>query len=124
MRTYAPALAALLIVATTTLAEAQAQGNDCVVSATPATFGVNSTGFLEINSGEECNLYLRVSGAIESAKIIQRPRNGSLSMSDLSSAVYKSKAGYRGVDEFAFQVSGNSQTGKGTSVIRIRATVK
>jgi hypothetical protein len=124
MRTSVPALAALLIAAATSLAEAQQQGRDCIVSATPATFGVNSQGSMEINSGEQCNLYLRLSGTIESAKIIQRPKYGSLSMSDLSSAVYKSKAGYRGVDEFAFQLSGNSMTGKGTSVIRIRANVK
>lgn len=124
MRASAPALAALLIAATTTLAGAQQRGADCVVSASPATFGVNSNAFLEINSGEQCNLYLRVSGTIESAKIVQRPKNGSLSMSDLSSAVYRAKPGFRGTDEFAFQVSGNSQTGKGTSVIKIRANVK
>lgn len=128
MRTTAMAatvvLAALLGAATTTFAEAQSGGRDCIVSATPATFGVNSTGVLDINSGDSCNLYLRVSGTIESAKIVQRPKNGSLSMNDVSSAVYKSKAGYRGVDEFAFQVSGNSMTGKGTSVIKIRANVR
>jgi hypothetical protein len=128
MRFFLPAataaLASMLIAAASAPAGAQALGRDCIVSGAPSTFGINSEGTLDINSGESCNLYLRLGGTIESSRIVLRPKNGSLSMSNLSSAVYRSKAGYRGIDEFAFELKGRSMTGIGTSIVRIRANVQ
>lgn len=121
MRPITSVAIALLLAATA--ASAQSAGEDCVVSAYPTTFGVDGQGTLDIASGDSCNLYLRLSGTIESSRIVQRPQHGSLSMGDMSSAVYKAKAGFKGVDEFAFELKGRSMTGVGTSVIRIRANV-
>jgi hypothetical protein len=121
MRTVTAAAITLMLAVTP--AVAQSGGEDCVMSAYPTTFGVDGQASLDIASGNSCNLYLSLSGTIESSRIVQSPQHGSLSMSNPSSAVYKAKAGYKGVDEFAFELKGRSMTGAGTSIIRIRANV-
>jgi hypothetical protein len=106
------------------IASAQAQPRDCMVSGNLAPIGFNSEGTIEMNAGESCNMFLNTSGTIDSAKISQAPKNGTLRLAGAGNAVYTPKAGWRGTDEFAVTVSGRGLTASGTSVVKIRANVK
>jgi hypothetical protein len=87
-------------------------------------FGANSDGTIDVNSGESCSLSPRIDGTIQSSKIVQRPKSGTLTMTGISSATYRAKAGYKGVDEFAVSFTGRGPLGIGTSIVRIKANVK
>jgi len=122
-------LAALAITATPTLAlvtlqDAQAQVRDCVIVGNIGPIGVNSTGTIELNSGETCNMFLTTSGTVESSGISERPKHGTLTLEGAGSAQYKPREGYKGTDEFAITVTGRSQTSSGTSILKVIATVK
>src|SRR6185295_18211785 len=94
-----------------------AQTRDCPVAGTPAPIGFNSQGTIDLTSGESCNLFLKTPGTIESSKITQRPKNGSLKMLGSANALYTPKPGFRGDDEFAFTLKGRTQRASGTSII-------
>jgi hypothetical protein len=97
---------------------------DCPVAGTLAPIGFNSQGTIDLSSGESCNLFLNTSGTIQSSKITQRPKNGSLKMLSSANALYTPKPGFRGEDEFAVSVTGRTQSASGTSVVKIRANVR
>ena len=105
-------------------ANAQSLPRDCPVAGTLAPIGFNSTGTIELSSGESCNLFLNTSGTIESSKITQKPKNGSVKMVSMANVVYTPKPGYRGSDEFAVTVKGRTQSASGTSVVKIKADVR
>ena len=127
MRYLKLAAAAAIIAApaflTTSTAQAQ-QARDCVISGNIGPIGFNSEGSIEMNAGESCNMFLTTSGTVDSAKISQRPKNGTLRLAGAGSAVYTPKAGFRGTDEFAVTVNGRGLNKSGTSTLKIRATVK
>jgi hypothetical protein len=100
------------------------QARDCLVSGSLAPIGFNSEGSIDMNAGESCNMALNTSGTIDSAKIAQRPKNGTLRLAGAGNAVYTPKAGFRGTDEFAVTVSGRGINNSGTSTVKIRANVK
>ena len=104
--------------------QAQSQMRDCMVSGNLAPIGFNSEGTIDLNSGESCNLFLNTSGTIDSSKISQRPKHGTLTLVSMSNAIYKPKPGYKGTDEFAFTIAGRGLTNAGTSVVKIKANVK
>lgn len=119
------AIAAPLALSTSPAALAQSPAvRDCIVAGTLNPFGFNSQGTIDLNSGETCNLFLNTSGTIESSKISQRPRNGTLTIVDSSNAQYKPRPGFRGTDQFAFTVSGRTMNTSGTSVLKITANVR
>jgi hypothetical protein len=118
------ALAAAPTVTAIDLAQAQSRGKECVVAGIMNPFGANSNGTLDINSGESCALSPRIDGMIQSSKVTQRPKNGTLTMTSISTATYKAKAGFKGTDEFAVSFTGRGPLGVGTSIVRIRANVK
>lgn len=126
MRYLKLAAAAAIIAAPALLigaAQAQ-QTRDCVITGNLSPIGFNSEGSIEMNAGESCNMFLTTSGTIDSAKISQRPKNGTLRLAGAGSAVYTPKAGFRGTDEFAVTVNGRGLTNSGTSTLKIRANVK
>jgi hypothetical protein len=97
----------------------------CVVSGSPpAGWGFNSVGYIEIGSGTSCMFSINITGEISSSSVSQNPAHGTLQQIDLSSFLYTSAAGYSGRDTFSVQANGMSQTGKGTSVITISATLQ
>lgn len=127
MRTLKLAAAAAIIAAPAflTVGTAQAQQpRDCMVSGNLAPIGFNSEGTIDMNAGESCNMPLHTSGTIDSAKITQRPKNGTLRLAGAGNAVYTPKAGFRGTDEFAVTVNGRGLNNSGTSTVKIRANVK
>jgi|SRR3954463_16540043 hypothetical protein len=107
-------------------APSRAQGAvQCVVSGSaPAGWGFNSVGYIEIASGTSCIFSVNITGEISSSGVSQNPGHGTLQQIDLSSFLYTSTAGYSGRDTFSVQANGMSQTGKGTSVITINATLQ
>jgi hypothetical protein len=97
----------------------------CPMSGSPSDWGVNSIGYIQINSGGSCLFSLPTRGEILSSSISQRPAHGTLQRLNRSSYVYTSRAGYRGSDTFSVRATGNSQMGgSGTSVITINATIQ
>ena len=100
------------------------QTRDCVITGNLGPIGFNSEGSIELNAGESCNMFLTTSGTIDSAKISQRPKNGTLRLAGAGSAVYTPKAGFRGTDEFAVTMNGRGLNNSGTSTLKIRANVK
>ena len=114
--------AALGLVAVATPALAQAP--QCPMSGSPSDWGINSIGYIAINSGGSCLFSLNVRGEILSSSISQRPAHGRLQRVDRSSYVYTSQAGYRGSDTFSVRATGRGPTSSGTSVITVNATLQ
>jgi hypothetical protein len=96
----------------------------CPVSGSPSDWGVNSVGYIQINSGGSCLFSLNVRGEILSSSVSQRPAHGRLQRIDRASYVYKSNAGYRGSDTFSVQATGKGPYSSGTSIITINATLQ
>jgi hypothetical protein len=122
------ALGRTLAVLTLTLAAVPAFAQNapqCVVSGSPpAGWGFNSIGYIMIASGGSCMFAVNITGEILSSSVAQNPEHGTLQQLDASSFVYTSLAGYSGGDTFSVQATGTSQTGSGTSVITINATLQ
>ena len=114
---------ALVLVAVATPALAQ-NAPQCPVSGSPSDWGVNSVGYIQINSGGSCLFSLNVRGEIMSSSVSQRPAHGRLQRIDRASYVYRSNAGYRGSDTFAVQATGKGPYSSGTSVITVNATLQ
>ena len=113
----------LVLVAVATPALAQ-NAPQCPVSGTPSDWGVNSIGYIQVNSGGSCLFSLNVRGEILSSSVSQRPAHGRLQRIDRASYVYRSNAGYRGSDTFSVQATGKGPYSSGTSVITINATLQ
>ena len=120
-----PFLAAILLAASAFSLPAQAQQRslDCLIAGNLNTFGIDSAGTIDMAAGQSCNLFLRMRGVLESAAIMQRPKNGTLKMVGAANAIYTPKPGFRGTDEFAFTFKGSNQRVTGTSNVRIIANV-
>lgn len=103
---------------------AHAQTRDCVIVGNINPIGVNSTGTIELNSGETCKMFLTSTGTIESSRVAVQPKHGNLTLEGAGSALYKPSAGYKGDDEFAITIIGRSQTSSGTSTLTVKAIVK
>lgn len=96
----------------------------CPMSGSPSDWGINSTGYIMINSGGSCLFSLSVRGEILSSSVSRRPSHGRLQRIDRSSFVYTSQSGYRGSDTFSIRARGNGPNGSGTSIITINATLQ
>jgi Bacterial Ig domain len=106
-------------------APALAQVPQCVVSGSPpAGWGFNSVGYIVLAPGGSCLFSVSVTGEILNSSVSRNPEHGTLQQLDASSFVYTSPAGYTGGDTFSVQATGTSQTGSGTSMITINATLQ
>jgi hypothetical protein len=101
-----------------------AAASDCSTSGTLADWGENSTGYIDLKSGESCLFPIRIRGTVSGSDISQRPSHGKLKKLNLSTFEYKAKARYKGGDTFAIKATGQGQTASGTSVITVHATIK
>jgi hypothetical protein len=114
-------LAALILAGAPAFAQNAPQ---CPMSGSPSDWGVNSIGYIQINSGGSCLFSLSVRGEILSSSVSQRPAHGRLQRIDRASYVYTSRAGYRGSDTFSVRATGKGPYGSGVSVITINATLQ
>ena len=97
----------------------------CVVSgSSPAGWGFNSVGYIEIASGSSCLFTFNIGGEVLNSSVAQPPAHGTLQQLDVSSFVYSSQPGYSGRDTFSVQATGTSQTSSGVSVLTINATLQ
>ena len=101
-----------------------AEADECLVVGSPATFGANMNGSFEVDAGGSCHYAFNLRGAVASSKILTPARNGTVRMLDLTSFEYRAHPGYRGPDSFAIEARGESQTGKGISVLNMSVAVK
>jgi hypothetical protein len=100
------------------------QAAECIVVGSPTTFGANMNGSFEVEAGESCHYAFNLRGAVASSKILTPARNGTVRMLNLTSFEYRPHPGYRGADSFAIEATGESQTGKGTSILLMSVAVK
>jgi hypothetical protein len=103
---------------------ASAPAPDCSMSATLADWGENSTGDIDVKSGERCRLPIEIRGTVTDSAISQKPAQGKLKKVDASTFEYKAKAKYKGSDTFAIKATGQGPKASGTSVITVHATIK
>jgi hypothetical protein len=100
------------------------QAAECIVVGSPTTFGANMNGSFEVQAGDSCHYAFNLRGAVASSKILTPAKNGTVRMLDLTSFEYRAHPGYRGTDSFAIEATGESQTGKGTSILMMNVAVK
>jgi hypothetical protein len=98
--------------------------SDCSMLVTLSDWGENSTGYLDLTSGESCLFPIRMRGTVSDSDISQRPVHGKLKRLNMSTFEYKAKARYKGSDTFAIKATGQGPTASGTSVITVHATIK
>jgi hypothetical protein len=119
-RTIVTAIATIASLASLTPVRA----DECIVVGSPTTFGADMNGTFEVDAGESCHYAFRLRGAVESSRILTPAKNGTVRMLNLTSFEYRPHPGYRGTDSFAIEASGESQTGKGASVLNMTVRVK
>ena len=115
---------ALILSAPGLISHASAQNApQCPMVGSPSDWGINSIGYIQINSGGSCLFALSVRGEILSSNVSQRPQHGSLQRINRSSYIYSSRAGYRGQDTFSIRATGKGPNSSGTSIITVNATL-
>jgi hypothetical protein len=125
MRLSNVAALALIVGATSLMSVSLARAaSDCSTSVTLADWGANSTGYIDIASGESCLFPIRMRGTVSSSDISQKPVYGKLKKLNITTYEYKVKARYKGSDTFAIKATGQGPTASGTSVITVHATIK
>jgi hypothetical protein len=98
--------------------------SDCSISGTLADWGENSTGYIELKSGETCLFPIKMRGTVSGSDISQKPVHGRLKRLNISTFEYAAKARFKGSDTFAIKATGQGPTASGTSVITVHATIK
>jgi hypothetical protein len=98
--------------------------SDCSISGTLADWGENSTGYIELKSGESCLFPIKMRGTVSGSDISQKPVHGKLKRLNISTFEYAAKARFKGSDTFAIKATGQGPTASGTSVITVHATIK
>jgi len=94
------------------------------MSVTLADWGENTTGYIDLKSGESCLFPIRIRGTVSGSDISQKPAHGKLKRLNISTFEYMAKARFKGSDTFAIKATGQGPTASGTSVITVHATIK
>ncbi|WP_407178218.1 hypothetical protein [Bradyrhizobium sp. STM 3562] len=94
------------------------------MSVTLADWGENSTGYIDLTSGQSCQFPIRMRGTVSNSAISQKPAHGKLKRLNTSTFEYSAKARYKGSDTFAIKATGQGPTASGTSIITVYATIK
>ena len=97
---------------------------ECSMSVTLADWGENSSGDIDVASGESCQIPIGIRGTVTDSAISQKPAYGKLKKINASTFEYRAKAKYKGNDTFAIKATGQGPKASGTSVITVRATIK
>jgi hypothetical protein len=114
----------LILAAIAVIGGTSAQAAECVVVGYPTTFGVDMNGSFEVAAGGSCHYAFNLRGAVEGSRILTPAKNGTVRLLNLSSFEYRPHAGYKGADSFAIEATGESQRGKGTSIVTMNVRVK
>ncbi|WP_244066501.1 hypothetical protein [Bradyrhizobium sp. Ce-3] len=125
--TRAPAVAALAIILAASGARPASSAQpvpECSMSVTLADWGENSSGDIDVASGESCQIPVGIRGTVTDSSISQKPAYGKLKKINASTFEYRAKAKYKGNDTFAIKATGQGPKASGTSVITVRATIK
>src|SRR5262249_3932487 len=96
----------------------------CSMSVTLADWGENSSGDIDVASGESCQIPIGIRGTVTDSSIAQKPSYGKLKKINASTFEYKAKAKYKGNDTFAIKATGQGPKASGTSVITVHVTTK
>jgi hypothetical protein len=123
MRLCKVAALALIVVAPTSVSLART-APDCSTLISLADWGENSTGDIDLKSGESCLFQIKKLGTVSSSEISQKPVHGKLKKLSMSTFQYTAQARYKGSDTFAIKASGQGPKTSGTSVITVNATIK
>jgi hypothetical protein len=119
------AAVALVIEAASFMPAASAPApSECSMSVTLANWGENSSGDIDVTSGETCLFPIQIRGTVTDSAISQKPAHGKLKKVNASTFQYTPKAKYKGGDTFAVKATGQGPTASGTSVITVRATIR
>ncbi len=118
------ALALILTASGAMPASAAQPVSECSMSVTLADWGENSTGDIDVASGESCQIPIGIRGTVTDSAISQKPAYGKLKKINASTFEYKAKAKYKGSDTFAIKATGQGPKVSGTSVITVHATIK
>ncbi|WP_249136333.1 hypothetical protein [Bradyrhizobium tropiciagri] len=97
---------------------------ECSMSVTLADWGENSSGDIDVASGESCQIPIGIRGTVTDSAISQKPAYGKLKKINASTFEYRAKAKYKGNDTFAIKATGQGPKASGTSIITVRATIK
>jgi len=97
---------------------------ECSRSMELADWGENSTGDINVASGESCTFPITLRGVTSSSEISRKPAHGKLKKLNVATYEYKTKARYKGSDTFAIKATGKGPKTSGTSVITVHATIK
>ncbi|MGY3498879.1 hypothetical protein ACVW1B_008298 [Bradyrhizobium sp. USDA 4502] len=97
---------------------------ECSMSMTLADWGENSSGDIDVASGQSCQIPIGIRGTVTDSAISQKPAYGKLKKINASTFEYRAKAKYKGNDTFAIKATGQGPKASGTSVITVRATIK
>ena len=125
MRLSRVAALALIIGATGSMSASEAlAASDCSKLVELANWGENSTGDIDVASGESCQFPIRMRGTVNSSEILQKPSHGKLKKLNLTTYEYTAKTKYKGKDTFAIKATGHAPTASGTSVFTVHATIK
>ena len=120
----AAALAFIFAASSVTPASSAQAVPDCSMSVTLADWGENSTGDIDVASGESCQIPIGIRGTVTDSSISQKPAYGKLKKINASTFEYRAKAKYKGNDTFAIKATGQGPKASGTSVITVHATIK
>ncbi|MHC2337421.1 hypothetical protein [Bradyrhizobium sp. USDA 4454] len=123
-RIVVAAVALLLAVSEVTPALSAQPTPECSMSVTLADWGENSSGDIDVASGESCQIPIGIRGTVTDSAISQKPAYGKLKKINASTFEYRAKAKYKGNDTFAIKATGQGPKASGTSVITVRATIK
>ena len=93
---------------------------ECSRSMELADWGENSTGDINLASGDSCIFLITLRGATSSSEISQKPAHGKLKKINVATYEYKTKARYKGSDTFVIKATGKGPKASGTSVITAR----
>jgi hypothetical protein len=98
--------------------------SECSRSMELANWGEDSTGDINVASGDSCIFPITLRGAASSSEISQKPAHGKLKKLNVAAYEYRTKARYKGNDTFAIRATGKGPKASGTSVITVHATIK
>jgi hypothetical protein len=120
----AAALAFILAASSVVPASSAQPVPECSMSVTLADWGENSTGDIDVASGQSCQIPIGIRGTVTDSSISQKPAYGRLKKINASTFEYRAKAKYKGSDTFAIKATGQGPKTSGTSVITVHATIK
>lgn len=89
------------------------------------TFGQTFDVSMSLARNSACSVWLHPgSTAVDKLEIVTPPRHGSIDMRGRTGVIYRADRNFKGADFFTFAVRGQSAAFKGTSIHRVRVTVR